>query len=129
MHRLINRIVQKTELEEDTAKAAVGVILNFISKNCSSEDMEVLMDAFPKAEEFLGQQEAKDSSGLLGGLASKMSSTVGVLAALNELTSLGLSMGQIQSVAKMTIKFAKENVGDEKVDAIIKKIPSLSQIA
>ncbi|WP_310620798.1 hypothetical protein [Flexibacterium corallicola] len=129
MHRLIDRIVEKTGLEEEKAKSAVGVILNFMAKNSSREDMDTLFEAFPMAKDFFAIEESKESSGLFGGLASKMSSTVGVLSALNEMTSLGLSMGQIQAVAKETIKFAKENVDPSKVDAIIAKIPGLSQIS
>ncbi|MDD7909186.1 MULTISPECIES: DUF2780 domain-containing protein [Pseudovibrio] len=129
MHVLIDRIVQKTELDEEQAKTAVGVILNFVSKNAGQEDMNALLEAFPAAQSFLNAEETKENSGLLGGLANRMSSSVGMLAALNELTGAGLSMSQIHTVARETVKLAKERIGDERVDQIIAKVPGLKQIA
>lgn len=129
MHVLIDRIVKKTALTEDQAKTAVGVILNFVSKNASGDDMNALMEAFPAAKNFLNAEETRENAGLLGGLASRMSSSVGMLAALNELTSEGLSMAQIQAVARETITLAKERIGDERVNEIVAKVPGLKQIA
>ena len=50
------------------------------------------------------------------------------MAALNELTSAGLDMGQVQTVAKELVGYAKEKAGDEVVDEVISQIPGLSQV-
>ena len=128
MHVLVDRITEKTGLDPEKAQPAVGIVLNFIAKNSSKEEVEALLDAFPAAEDFLAIDEATENKGLLGGLASKMNASVGVLAALNEMTSLGLTVEEIQQVAKETVQYTREKVGSEMTDEIIARVPGLAEI-
>jgi hypothetical protein len=41
----------------------------------------------------------------------------------------GLSMGQIQTVARETLNFARENAGEDAVGEIVGAIPGLGQLA
>ncbi|MGH0000754.1 DUF2780 domain-containing protein [Pseudovibrio ascidiaceicola] len=128
MHVLVDRITERTGLDPEKAQPAVGIMLNFIAKNSSKEEVEALLEAFPAAEGFLAIDEATENKGLLGGLASKMNASVGVLAALNEMTSLGLSVEEIQQVAKETVQYTREKVGAEMADEIVARVPGLAEI-
>ncbi len=128
MHVLVDRITERTGLPPEKAQPAVGVMLNFIAKNSSTEEVEALLDAFPAAEGFLAIDEATENNGLLGGLASKMNASVGVLAALNKMTGLGLSVEEIQQVAKETVQYTREKVGPEITDEIVARVPGLAEI-
>ncbi|KZK81634.1 hypothetical protein PsW64_02221 [Pseudovibrio sp. W64] len=128
MHVLVDRITERTGLDPEKAQPAVGIMLNFIAKNSSKEEVEALLEAFPAAEGFLAIDEATENKGLLGGLASKMNASVGVLAALNEMTSLGLSVEEIQQVAKETVQYTREKVGPEMTDEIVARVPGLAEI-
>ncbi len=128
MHILVDRITEKTGLDPNKVQPAIGVVLNFIAKNSTKEEVSALIEAFPAAEEFLAIDEATENKGLFGGLASKMNASVGVLAALNELTSLGLSVEQIQEVAKETVEYTREKAGSEVTDKIIARVPGLAEI-
>ncbi|GHB19846.1 hypothetical protein GCM10007094_04740 [Pseudovibrio japonicus] len=128
MHILVDRIYDKTGLDPEKVKPAVGIILNFIAKNSTQAELEALLNAFPAAEGFLAIDETTENKGLLGGLASKMNASVGVLAALNEMTSLGLSVEEIHKVARETLDYTREKVGPEMTDEIVARVPGLAEI-
>ncbi len=58
-----------------------------------------------------------------------MNASVGVLAALNEMTSLGLSVEEIHKVARETIEYTREKIGPEMTDEIVARVPGLAEIA
>ncbi|MNL50066.1 hypothetical protein D3C87_1730480 [compost metagenome] len=51
----------------------------------------------------------------------------GVMALGQQLMSQGLGMGEITSLAKETIAFAKEKAGADVVDEVVASVPGLSQ--
>ena len=51
----------------------------------------------------------------------------GVMGAGMSMMSAGLSMGQVQSVTRQFIAFAREKVGEDAVGEIVAAIPGLSQ--
>ncbi|KZL20939.1 hypothetical protein PsAD2_00931 [Pseudovibrio axinellae] len=128
MHVLIDRITEKTGLDPTKVGPAIGIMLNFIAQNSSKEEVDALLVAFPAAEGFLAIDEARENTGLFGGLANKMNASVGVLAALNEMTSLGLSVEEIQEVAKETVQYTREKVGPEITNEIVSRVPGLAEI-
>ncbi|MBN9671178.1 DUF2780 domain-containing protein [Roseibium aggregatum] len=125
MNELINRIMTSAGIDEDLAKKAVGIILGFLNKEAPDDKMRQIFDALPGTEDLVAEREA---AGAGGGFLSRMGGTMGAMAALNELTSAGLSMNGVQSVAKELVAYAKETAGDEVVDEVISKIPGLSQL-
>lgn len=130
MEELLGNIVEKTGLDQDTAREAVAIILGFLSKNGPQERMQQIFEALPGAEALVAAKDAADASqgsGLLGGLSSMMPG-MGAMAALNELTSAGLDMDQVQSVVRQLVDIAKEKAGDEVVEDVISKIPGLNQL-
>lgn len=128
MEELISRIVSATGINDDLARQAVGIILNFLNKEGPADQVKQILDALPGADALLAEREGEGGGGLLGGLGSMMGGGMGAMAALNELTSAGLGMGEVQSVTKEIVGFAKEKAGDEVVDQVISSIPGLNQI-
>ena len=105
MQELILRIAEKAGISEDIARQAVSIILTFLAKEGPEPEVKQLLDAVPGAREMADTSDAGASgSGLLGG----MFGGGGVMSVFNELTGLGLEMG-------------------ETVDEIVRSIPGLSQ--
>ncbi|MEO9899883.1 MULTISPECIES: DUF2780 domain-containing protein [Alphaproteobacteria] len=128
MEELITRIVSATGISEDVARNAVAIILKFLNKDGPAEQMQQIFDALPGAAELVAEREAgSKGGGLLGGLGG-MVPGMGAMGALNELTSEGLGMSEVQSVVRQLVGYAKEKAGDDAVDEVISKIPGLSQI-
>ena len=124
MDELINRITTNSGVDADKAREAVGLILSFLFQQGDREKVAALAKSIPGAEQYLGATE-DDSGGLLGGLGGLMGG--GAMAVLGKLQGIGLGMGQIQSVTKETVNFAREKAGDDVVNDIIASIPGLSQ--
>jgi hypothetical protein len=56
-----------------------------------------------------------------------MFSLGGIMGAGTKMMAAGLSMGQVQSVTRETISYAREKIGDDAVGEIVGAIPGLSQ--
>lgn len=114
MEELIARIVEKVGVDESVAQKAVEIILGF------------LKDAGPadQVSELLGQLPGADAAADAGSGAAGM---LGAMGAFNALTGAGLGMGDVQSVTKEVVGFAREKAGADKVDEVISSIPGLSQ--
>ena len=124
MQELILRIAEKAGISEDIARQAVSIILSFLAKEGPEPEVKQLLDAVPGAREMADTSDAGASgSGLLGG----MFGGGGVMSVFNELTGLGLEMGEVQTVAKETLDYSREKAGPETVDEIVRFIPGLSQ--
>lgn len=128
MEELINRIVAASGVGEEQAREAIAIILKFLNKDGPQEQMQQIFDALPGARELVAEREGKGGGGLLGGLGNMMGGGMGAMAALNELTSAGLDMGEVQSVTRELVAYAKEKAGDEVVDEVVSQIPGLSQV-
>lgn len=124
MEELIGRITAKTGIDEDQAREAVAIILDFLNRDGPQDKVAKVIDSTPGARELLNERAEKKSGGFLGGLMGGM----GAMGALNELTQLGLGMGQVQTVTREVVAYSKEQVGEETVDEIIESIPGLSQV-
>jgi hypothetical protein len=129
MDELIAKLTQATGIDEATARNAVGIILNFLRKEAPTEHVDKAVAAIPGAE--AAQQEAAASGGgggLMGGIGGLMGGGAGGLMALaGQLTSAGLSMGQMQAVGKEIFAFVREKAGEDTVGAIVAAVPGLAQ--
>ena len=118
MNELIERLVAKTGVETSVAEKAVGVILDFLRKEGPADKVEALLAKLPGAEALIA---AAGSSG--GGLFNMG----GLMGAANRLMGAGLSMGQVQSVTREVVAFAREKAGEDTVGEIVGAIPGLGQ--
>ncbi|SFN55573.1 hypothetical protein SAMN04488056_101287 [Cohaesibacter marisflavi] len=129
MEQVIARIASAAGISEDLAMTAVKIILNFLSKEAPEDKMNMLVEALGAQPLMESAAETEESGGgLLGGLMGGMGGMGGAMAALNQLTSEGLSMGEIQTVASELITVAKENADDSLVDDVVNSVPALRQI-
>ena len=120
MDELIARLVANVGVDRATTEQAVGIILDFLSKEGPPDKVQTLIDKMPGARARLQAEQASGSGG-------SMFSMGGIMGAGTRMMSAGLSMGQVQSVTKEVIAFSREKVGEEAIGEIVGAIPGLSQ--
>jgi hypothetical protein len=119
MDELIGRIVAAVGIERTVAEKSVGIILDFLSKEGPADKVQALIDRLPGAQELV--QAAQAEGGGLGGMMG------GIMGVGTRLMGIGLGMGEIQSVTREIIAYAREKVGEDAVGEIVAAIPGLSQ--
>jgi hypothetical protein len=122
MEDLIARITAEAGIEPDVAKKAVEMILGFLRKEGPPAEVGALFAAIPGAAEAAADQE---SSGIAGGLLSAIGG--GLMGLAGQLTSLGLGMGQMQTIGRQVFAYARERAGDEAVGKVAAAIPGVTQ--
>jgi hypothetical protein len=118
MDELIGRLVANVGVDRATAEKAVGIILDFLRKEGPADKVQALLDRLPGAEALLAKQ-AEAGGGMF--------SMGGIMGAGTKMMAAGLSMGQVQSVTRETIAYAREKIGDDAVGEIVGAVPGLSQ--
>jgi uncharacterized protein VcgC/VcgE DUF2780 len=116
MDELIGRLVSDVGVDKAAAETAVGIILDFLSKEGPADKMQLLLAKLPGAEALMQKAAGAGGSGMGGVMGAGMS-----------MMSAGLSMGQVQGVTRAFIAFAREKVGEDAVGEIVAAIPGLSQ--
>src|SRR5271167_2768390 len=104
MDELIGRLVGDVGVDRPAAETAIGIILDFLAKEGPADKMQLLLAKLPGAEALM--QKAASQGG--GGMGGVMGAGMNMMAA-------GLSMGQVQSVTREFIGFAREKVGEDAV--------------
>lgn len=120
MDELIARLVADVGIDRSAAEKAVGIILDFLVKEGPADKVQPLMAKLPGAETLLAKAD-NENSGLLGGLAG------GVMGAGMRMMSAGLSMGEVQDVARAVLAYAREKAGDKTISEVGAAIPGLAQ--
>jgi hypothetical protein len=121
MDELIARLVNSLGIDRDAAEKAVAIILEFLKKEGPADKVQALMDRLPGAEQLMQSQEGVDASG--GG----MFAMGGIMGAGTKMMAAGLTMPQVQGVARETLAFAREKAGEDAVGEIVGAIPGLGQ--
>ncbi|OBZ95940.1 hypothetical protein ADU59_05965 [Pararhizobium polonicum] len=130
MEELITRVAQNVGVDPALAEKAIGMMLGFLQREAADGPIAKMIDSIPGASELVAQYNGEGTTGgggLLGGLLNAVGAGGGVMALGQQLMSEGLGMGQIASLAKETIAFAKEKVGADVVDEVVASVPGLSQ--
>ncbi len=117
MDELIGRLIANVGIDRLVAEKAVGIILDFLKKEGPADKVQALIDKLPGAEALLAAQ----------GDGGGMFSMGGLMGAGTKMMSAGLSMGQVQSVTREVIGFAREKAGEDAIGEIVGAIPGLSQ--
>jgi hypothetical protein len=120
MDELILRLVANVGIDKPTAEKSVGIILDFLVKEGPPEKVQPLIDKLPGAQTLIDAQQAGDTGGGMFAMG-------GLMGAGTKLMAAGLSMGQVQSVTKEIIAYAREKVGEDAIGEIVGAIPGLSQ--
>jgi hypothetical protein len=122
MDDLIAPLVADVGIDRATAEKAVGIILQFLVKEGPADKVQPLLAKLPGAEAVMQQAAPEnDSGGLMAGAMG------GVMGAGMRMMSAGLSMGQVQSVTRAVIAYAREKAGEDAVGEIVAAIPGLAQ--
>jgi hypothetical protein len=116
MDELIGRLVADVGLDRNAAETAVGIILDFLAKEGPTDKVQLVVAKLPGAEALM-QKAASDGGGGMGG----------VMGAGMRMMGAGLSMGQVQSVTRQFIAYAREKVGENELGEIVGAIPGLAQ--
>ena len=121
MDELIARLVANVGVDQDAAEKAVGIIFEFLRKEGPPDKVQALLDRLPGAEQLMQAQEGVDASG--GG----MFALGGIMGVGTKMMAAGLSMAQVQGLARETLAYAREQAGEDAVGEIVAAIPGLSQ--
>ena len=122
MEELIARLVADVGIDRAAAEKAVGIIFDFLAKEGPADKVQPLLAKLPGAEAVM-QKAASEGNG--DGLTAGAMS--GVMGAGMRMMSAGLSMGQVQSVTRAVIAYAREKAGEDAVGEIVAAIPGLAQ--
>jgi hypothetical protein len=122
MDELIARLVADIGIDRATAEKAVGIIFDFLVKEGPADKVQPLLAKIPGAESVMQRAAGESDAG--GMMAEAMG---GVMGAWMRMMSAGLSMGQVQSITRAVIAYAREKAGEDAVGEIVAAIPGLAQ--
>jgi hypothetical protein len=133
MENLLARVAAAADTTPDTARQAVGLVLDFIKREAPEDAVEALLAKAPALKAIVasiastaGEGMSPAVKGLMGTGAGAMGGG-GLMALGGDLMGLGLGMGQIQAVGKQIFDYARETAGDDVLGEISAAIPGLSQ--
>jgi hypothetical protein len=122
MEELIARLTADVGIDRTAAEKAVGIIFDFLAKEGPADKVRPLLAKLPGAEAVMQKAASEgNDDGLMAG------ATGGVMGAGMRMMSAGLSMGQVQSVTREVIAYAREKAGEDAVGEIVAAIPGLAQ--
>lgn len=116
MDELVGRLVAEVGIDRAVAEKAVGIILAFLLKEGPAEKVQALLASMPGAEAAAAANESGGGFGMGG-----------IMGVGTQLMSAGLSMGEVQSVARILLAYAREKAGEDTVGEVVGAIPGLSQ--
>ena len=118
MEELILRISKSTSLDPSAARGAVATVLSFLQEEAPKHDVDAAFAALPGADELASEVPAT------GGLAKGMGG--GLIGLAIKLSSLGLSMADMQTLGREVFAYGREKAGEEKMGALVRAVPGLS---
>jgi len=126
MEDLVARIAAAAGVEPEIAKKSVEMILAFLRKEGPQAEVDALFAAVPGAAEAADAASGKSGGGALSGLIGAMGG--GIVGLAGRLTSLGLGMGEMQTIGRQVFAYVREKAGDELVGQVAAAIPGLAQL-
>lgn len=124
MDELIERITQKTGLDQATTRKAIGLILGYLQKEGPQNEVNQLIAALPGAQDAIDEANSGGGGGMMGMIGSLGG---GVMALGGQLMGIGVSMGQMQPLGKELFAYGREKAGEDAMGTIMGSIPGLSQ--
>jgi hypothetical protein len=124
MDELIERLVANVGVERAVAEKSVGIIMAFLLTEGPADKVQAVMDRMPGAE-AAAKAAVNGSGGIAGALGGMMGG--GIMGVGTKLMAAGLGMGQMQSVTREIIAFAREKAGEDAIGEIVGAIPGLGQ--
>jgi hypothetical protein len=126
MEPLIARITEATGLDAAVIQKAIGLILAFLVKEGPQEEVSRLIDVMPGAQQAIAVA-GDGGPGEGGGGFMGMGGGGGVMALGGKLMGLGISMSQMQVLARELFAWGRETAGEDVMGAIVGGVPGLGQ--
>ena len=89
--------------------------------------MLAMLPGAPEAA-LAGAADKPSGGGLMSGLMNLMGGSGGLMGLAAQLNGIGLGTGEMTTVGKEIFAYAREKVGDERVNRVAASIPGLSQL-
>lgn len=125
MDELVARLRARIEVDEQTARGLIAIVIQFLAREAPADAMAPLFSAHPWARDLAADAPDVDATALserhFGGMARLM-------AVADRMMAYGLTMAQVQRTVCETVDYARETVGPEPVDAVVRAIPGLRQV-
>ncbi len=118
MDELIARIASEAAITPEAARKSLSAFLSFLDSNAPKERLAPFLAASPGIEQLV----VKPKGGLLGMFSG------GLMTLYSDLTSAGLSMTQMQQAGEAMLEYAREKVGDDKIEELVDSVPALRQL-
>ena len=126
MDELVQRVSAAANIEPEAARKAVGLILHFLMQEGPEAQVNEVIDKIPGARAALsGAAVEEDGSSVLSGLTGGGGGLMGLA---GQLTGLGLGMGEMQTVGREVLAYAREKAGEDTVGEIAGAIPGMHQL-
>jgi hypothetical protein len=126
MDELVSLISTKVGIDAALARRAIGVILAFLQREGPADEVNALINALPGADQAIVDAQSAPQGGIIASLGSLMGGG-GIMALGSELTALGLSMGQMQTLGRELFAYGREKAGEDVMGPIVGSIPGLAQ--
>jgi len=120
MSELVDRIAANVGLDRTVAEKAIGIILDFLSKEGPADKVSALIARLPGSETLLQAARDEDNGGLFGGMG-------GIMGVGARLMGAGLDMGQIQAVTRELMAYSRERGVGDTLGEIAGVIPGIGQ--
>ena len=121
MDELVARLVANVGVERVAAEKAVGIIFEFLLKEGPTDKVKELIARIAGTEALLEAEAGIDAR---SGGSFAMG---GIMGAGTKMMGVGLWMGQVQSVTREVVAYAREKAGEDTIGEIVGAIPGLSQ--
>ncbi len=120
MQDLIDSISATAGLEPETARKAVGIVLDFIQKNTPPAESAAVIDKVPGGREAAAAAAEDEAEG--GGTA-----TPGLMGLADRLMAEGIGMGDMPTLGRTMFDYLRQRAGAAAVDDLAAAIPGLGQ--
>ncbi len=118
MTELIDRVVERVGIDRPLAEKAVGIVLDFLSKEGPADKVQALLGQLPGHQDLIAA--AGGDGGMFGGMG-------GVMGVGSRLMGAGLNMSQIQSVTRELMAYSRDKGAADTLSDIAASIPGLNQ--
>lgn len=125
MDELIARLTERVEVDAPTAEALVAIVIQFLAREAPASAMAPLYATHPWARDMADVAPVEDATALserhFGGMARLM-------LVADRMMAHGLTMPQVQLAVRETVAYARETVGAEPVNLLVRSVPGLTHV-
>jgi hypothetical protein len=121
MNELVDELAATAGVDDAVAEKTIGIVLDYLRSEGPPETVQALIDGIPGAEATIAAVRGDSGlSRLMGG---------GLMAVGTRLMGLGLTITDIQTIARELFAFGRDKIGADRMGTIIARTPGLSHFA